>query len=274
MSDDNAYASCQIVRDAFGDPESPDTILVPNGSTTAGMLAGAAVHGGIALPAKLAGKADPRLKFSKPTDPVRSHWLKLWRRFIGKERPTAPPSESAVEVVALRKEMADMQAKTTADMMEMLAENRRILNLIAQMGGVTVPAEEGDPAAAGAVGAMANATQAPVAALVEPGKSAPVAAKAEPLDEAMLARLADMVAERLRPEPELVPAGGPPPDLTAEPAGNGKTADPNRFRRSRDPRAGINPGTKAADGKRASTVLGGALVPAADRAALGWKHGV
>lgn len=197
-----ATAVAQLIRQDFGNPEDPEELLIPDGSSPEGMIAAAAIHGGLAMPqgAQVAPEVEAeakRFKFtSKPGEvskaPFGSYWRRLTRRFLGLDRPASEHEKLAEEV----KELKTEGAKTKSDLMEIMRMQYRLL-----AHALKVPAEaldtpaEGEeailPAAAG--GLAPGVTGAIPGKAVTAEKCGPVAAKGSPED--VMAGITRVLAE-------------------------------------------------------------------------------
>ena len=272
FSEDESTAIAQLLRKDFGDPTDPDTVYVPEGSTPEGMVGAAAVQGGLAIPEGM--PVEKGLKFTGS-----NRWSKLWRRFMGTDKPLTAEARLRGEVMALK----TAQAKNRADFMEII----RLQNqLIARVAGV--PQEELDEMMAGTPVAAAPAV--PVPEVAAPAKAvakrsaeeilaqlkellmgdqpAALAAVTEPteMDPAVLDVDPDLGSERVIDPAtapvigdEPVPAGVP--ELKLVPASR-------KAMESGAPRQ--RPELK---GKVMSTFLGG-YIPLEDRRVAGWKRGI
>jgi hypothetical protein len=273
FSEDESTAIAQLLRKDFGDPTDPDTVYVPEGSTPEGMVGAAAVQGGLAIPEGM--PVEKGLKFTGS-----NRWSKLWRRFMGIDKPLTAEARLRGEVMALK----TAQAKNRADFMEII----RLQNqLIARVAGV--PQEELDEMMAGAP--VVAAPVAPVSEVAAPPAKAvakrsadeilaqlkevlmgdqpvaPAAAVADPTDEsAVLDVDPDLGSERVI-DPATAPVIGDPPAPTATP--DLKLVPASR----KAMEAGAPRERPELKGKVMSTFLGG-YIPLEDRRVAGWKRGI
>jgi hypothetical protein len=258
---DSSIAVCQIIRKDYGDPEDPETVLVPDGSSTESLLAAAAIFGGIAKPEGLAAAApetppEQAMRFSG-----KNQWLKKFRRFLGLDRKVHEDAALARTRREVRKLMAEQQ-KTKDDLREMVGVLRDLLTATLRAQGIEVPPATG-PAIMPPVVAEETANPEP-----EPGAAEDPAKRADPQVVALMAEVARLrsliEAKGVKSAPEIedgeegvgdgriVPDPRTAADLTPAPTVAGRTI----LRKSVDPNAGN--GSKASAGagaKHYSTYL-------------------
>jgi hypothetical protein len=310
LSEDDSIAVGQIIRKEYGNPDDPEVILVPEGSTIEGIVADAAIFGGIAVPQGLAGKAEG-VKFTGKADEAKEgphgvHWRKIFRAILRLDRK--PGGEEL-----LRREVRELmtdQSKNRQDLKDALAlmaeQGRQTNQLLAAAIGVKLPVAPADspPAtpAAAAMAAVEAAGGTPTAAAPagdppakrtraerlkllkellaeEEGAESGEPANVEPVAPAP-------IGDPMEPDPlapaETVPPGvmipnwdGATPDLSGlppEPA----TAPAKRILPA-SAKVLMPQETPAATGgapKRMKSTLLGAYVSSADRKAAGWSRGI
>jgi hypothetical protein len=196
LPENESVSVCQLIREELGDPEDPESILVPENLTPEGLITTAAMSLGVAKPAGDSGgggteemPVEGELR-AKPKR--RNRWVRKLKDGLGLNRK---PSILERRVKRLEKEMK-LSTKTNRDLMEVIRLQSRYL---AARAGIELPDDDDLLANGGrdAVGEVEVAAEA--IAATEPEKRAkdePAAAVAEApadLDEDERAEL-----ERLR----------------------------------------------------------------------------
>jgi len=198
---DEAIAVCQLIRQDYGDPSDPDQILVPDGMKPEGLLAAAAVAGGMAKPEGMSAPAEEsageEMKFQGKPGQVGVRWLAKFKHFLGLDRPLSPAELERQKMERKVRELMEAQEKTKEDLRDIIRlqheDNRAMLQVLAAGLGVQLPkpAEAPAPTASEPIAAAATAPD-PSKAVKEDG--APVVPTAAPapatseLPEELIAR--------------------------------------------------------------------------------------
>jgi len=202
---DEAIAACQLIRQDYGDPSDPDQILVPDGMKPEGLLAAAAVAGGMAKPEGMsAPEPEPEggeeMKFHGKPGQVGVRWLAKFKHFLGLDRPLSAAELERQKMERKVRELMEAQEKTKEDLRDIIRlqheDNRAMLQVLAAGLGVQLP-KPAEPATVSAepIAAAAAAATAPDPAKsvkedgvpAAPTTSAPAAATGE-LPEELIAR--------------------------------------------------------------------------------------
>lgn len=199
-----ATAIAQLIRQDYGNPEDTEQLLIPDGSSPEGMIAAAAIHGGLAMPHGMTVTPEveveaKRYKFtSKPGEvskaPFGSYWRRLTRRFLGLDRPASEHEKLAEEVRELKTE----GAKSNQQLMEVIRILAHALGVPpAEAAAIATEGETPLPASAGGLGsaglAAASIPGKAVTGATPAEKCGPVAAKGSPED--VLAGITRVLAE-------------------------------------------------------------------------------
>lgn len=152
---DDSIGLCQMVAQTYGDPEDPDTVMLPEGTTPEGLLNQLAVDHGVAKPQGTAG--TPEMTMSEDgksmpgsglwrKKPIKNYWVEKYKEALGIQGPT--PAEQvmfrlAKEVSQVRQAQSKAE-KRSEDLMQII---NATLGIIARSQGID-PATLPVPAAA------------------------------------------------------------------------------------------------------------------------------
>jgi hypothetical protein len=134
LDQDQSVAVCTMIRQDYGDPTDPESILVPDGVKPDGLLAAAAVAGGMAKPAGADGAAMEAGKSIKFTG------VNRWRSWLQRLLSPRPVPVDANKALARLEENME---KTKDDLRAMLqaqqAVNQQLMAVIARAQGIELP---------------------------------------------------------------------------------------------------------------------------------------
>ncbi|MDH3729577.1 MAG: hypothetical protein OES13_00425 [Acidimicrobiia bacterium] len=280
LGENDAVSVCQLIREELGDPEDPDSIMIPDTLTPEGLITSAAMSLGLAAPAGVGGGGSEEPVEGELRAPnKRNRWLRRLKEMAGLN---AQPSMIERRLKRLEKEFDVTMKKTNR---EVMAINRQLLAIIANDRGIDMaslglaPEEEATPAVATPPADVATA--AVVATEPKRAKDEAAVLDEAPIDESEREELdrlraleaslkdgADVDTLEESDADELVDASLEPtePEVTEDaPVLVGAAEKVSRPRRTS---VAPTPGSKRGQEMVVSTIGGGLLIPKADRDAL------
>lgn len=172
LNEDNSIQVCQMIRQELGDPENPESILLPDAMDPAALITAAGIRMGVIQPeGNNPGGGDESMEERMARAPIkftgRNRWVQKLKGYLGMEQT---PSVESRRMNRLEKEVGELN-KANRDLMEIIRNQNQMIAraLGVELQPMTRDSEEDDTAGAGmAADAAAAATAGEEASATPP----------------------------------------------------------------------------------------------------------